>query len=58
MPKESAFAKAKVKKAGGGFGASKAGRFDGPKESWEQGPSSSSYDYDVGSIGGKLKNGR
>lgn len=55
MPKESAFAKAKVKKAGGGFGASKSGRFDGPKESWEQGPSSTSYDYDLGSIGGKLK---
>ena len=55
MPKESAFAKAKVKKTGGGFGASKSGRFDAPKESWEQGPSSTSYDYDASSIGGKLK---
>ena len=55
MPKESAFAKAKVKKQGGGFGASKSGRFDMPKESWEQGPSSTSYDYDHNSIGGNLK---
>ena len=55
MPKESAFAKAKVKKQGGGFGASKADRFAMPKESWEDGPSSSSYAYDANSIGANLK---
>ena len=43
MPMEGAFTKAK-KKGKGGFGASKASRFGGPKESWESGPNPSSYD--------------
>jgi len=56
MGHEGAFAKAKVKKAGGGFGASKASRFGGPKESCEDGPSASAYRPDHGSIGSKSKN--
>ena len=42
MGLEGAFTKAKQKKPGG-FGASKASRFGGPKESCEEGPSASAY---------------
>ena len=34
------FCQGEGQEGGRGFGASKSGRFDGPKESWEQGPSS------------------
>ena len=55
MPKAGAFDKAKVKKSGG-FGASKSGRFDGPKESCDYAPSAGAYNtYDFGTIGGRVK---
>jgi hypothetical protein len=55
MPKEGAFTKAKIVKPGG-FGASKSGRFDKPKESCDYTPSASSYDIDAGrSIGARAK---
>ena len=50
MGLEGAFAKAK-KKGKGGFGASKASRFGGPKESCESGPSASSYSPEYSSSG-------
>ena len=52
MPKPGAFDKAKVK-GSGGFGASKSGRFDGPKESCDYTPSASAYNAYV-SIGEQL----
>ena len=52
MPKPGAFDKAKVK-GSGGFGASKSGRFDGPKESCDYTPSASAYNAYV-SIGEPL----
>ena len=59
MPKAGAFDKAKVKKTGGGFGASKAGRFDGPKESCDDAPSSGMYNpHERGGLGAKRYQGR
>lgn len=56
MPKAGAFDKAKVKKSGGGFGASKAGRFDGPKESCDYAPSASAYNVgEFGTIGSGVR---
>ena len=52
MPKAGAFDKAK-KKGSGGFGASKSGRFDAPKESCDFAPSASAYNAFTDSIGAK-----
>ena len=58
MPKAGAFDKAKVKKPGG-FGASKSGRFDVPKESCDFVPpptAYSSHDTDIGAASKKSLN--
>lgn len=55
MPKAGAFDKAKVKKSGG-FGSSKSGRFDAPKESCDYTPSAGAYNtHDIGSMGSASK---